>query len=75
MKTTKGKPRVISTVLGLTALLLLNGCVAAIGNRGERTPGGTLGQELMDLKKAKDTGAISESDYEAQKARLLGNKK
>ena len=31
----------------------------------------TLGQQLIDLKAAKDAGAITESEYEAQRARLL----
>jgi hypothetical protein len=33
----------------------------------------TVGQQLIDLKKAKDTGAISDAEYEAEKAKLLGN--
>ena len=33
----------------------------------------TIGQQLMDLKKAKDSGAITEAEYEAEKAKLLGN--
>ena len=34
----------------------------------------TVGQQLIDLKKAKDSGAITEPEYEAEKAKLLGNK-
>ena len=34
----------------------------------------TLGQQLMDLKKAKDSGAITDSEYQAQKAKFLGEK-
>jgi hypothetical protein len=34
----------------------------------------TTGQQLIDLQKAKDAGAISDSDYQAQKAKLLGRK-
>lgn len=33
----------------------------------------TLGQQLIDLQKAKDTGAITDAEYQAQKAKLLGN--
>jgi hypothetical protein len=33
----------------------------------------TIGQQLVDLKKAKDAGAISDAEYEAEKAKLLGN--
>ena len=66
--------RIIPTVLGLAALLFLNGCIAAIGNRDGRAANVTLGQELMDLKKAKESGALSDSEYEAQRAKLLGHK-
>jgi len=30
------------------------------------------GQELIDLKKARDQGAISEEEYQAQKKRIIG---
>ncbi len=67
---------IVSTVIGLSAAVLLSGCIAAIGNSEGKHPRATttLGQELMDLQKAKDTGAISEADYEAQKAKMLGHK-
>ena len=52
--------------------ILTVGCAIEIGNRG---PGrDTVGQQLVDLKKAKDSGALSGSEYEAQKARLLSAK-
>jgi hypothetical protein len=60
--------------LALSATLLLSGCVAAIGNRGTDRSTGTLGQQLIDLQKAKDAGAISEAEYQTQKAKLLENK-
>lgn len=34
----------------------------------------SLGQQLIDLKKAKDAGAITDVEYQAQKAKLLINK-
>ena len=34
----------------------------------------TIGQQLIDLKKAKDAGAITEAEYEAEKAKLLNEK-
>ena len=58
-----------ATVL-LPAVLLLNGCIA-IGNRDAQQGHGTLGQQLIDLQKARDAGALSESEYQTQKARLL----
>ena len=52
---------------------VLSGCVIAMGNRdlGQGKAPATLGQELTDLKKARDTGAIDEEEYQAQKKRLL----
>jgi len=41
---------------------------------GQQTAAPTLGQQLIDLQKAKDAGVISDAEYQAQKARLLGNK-
>jgi hypothetical protein len=52
--------------------LLATGCAIQIGNRAPDTD--TVGQQLVDLKKAKDSGALSDSEYEAQKSRLLGTK-
>jgi hypothetical protein len=65
----------ISTVLGLALLTAtLSGCVVAMGNREgwptKVTPP-TLGQQLTDLKKARDVGALTEDEYEAEKKRLL----
>ncbi len=33
----------------------------------------SVGQQLIDLKKAKDSGALSEREYEHQKADLIRN--
>jgi hypothetical protein len=59
--------------LALSALLFLSGCVAAIGNRGLDRSTGTLGQQLIDLQKAKEAGAMTEAEYQTQRARLLDN--
>jgi outer membrane biogenesis lipoprotein LolB len=54
------------------ASLFLTGCAIEIGNRPADKD--TLGQQLVDLKKARDSGALSDSEYEAQKAKLLSAK-
>lgn len=57
----------------LLALVCFGGCVAKIGNRDDAHRGGvTLGQQLMDLQKAKDSGAITEAEFQAEKAKFLG---
>jgi hypothetical protein len=58
--------------IGLLAIVLC-GCVAAIGNRPAERSGVTLGQELIDLQKAKDAGALTEAEYQQQRARLLNS--
>jgi len=57
--------------IALSAMLWLSGCVASIGNRDARHGSGTLGQQLIDLQKARDAGAISEAEYRIQKDRML----
>ena len=60
-------------LLSLAAVLLGSGCVASIGgstHRGEPT----LGKQLMDLRAAKQEGAISEEEYQVQKSKLLGTR-
>jgi hypothetical protein len=63
-----------SIATAIAAMLLLNGCVVAMGNKGGQPNNGTVGQQLIDLKKAKESGAMTDAEYEAQKAKLLGNK-
>ena len=69
--------RLFTPVLLGLSLLVFTGCVAAIGNRDSQPAArsnATLGQQLIDLQKARDAGAISHAEYEVQKAKLLGEK-
>ena len=61
----------------VSATLLFTGCVGGLSLGGgsktvDQKP--TIGQQLVDLKKAKDTGAITDSEYQAQKAKVLESK-
>ena len=60
-----------------TLLVLGAGCAVNLGNRTSPTKpnAATLGQELVDLKAARDAGAISEAEYQSQRTRLLGEEK
>lgn len=40
----------------------------------QQTVAPTIGQQLLDLKKALDDGAITEQEYENEKAKLLNQK-
>lgn len=76
MKTILNGNRILSRRVALGALpllVLLSGCVASIGNRQPAGRTQTLGQELIDLQKARDAGSISPPEYEVQRAKLLGN--
>ena len=58
----------------LTATLL-SGCAWEVsGAPKHATVQPTLGQQLVDLQKAKDVGAITDAEYQTQKAKLLGDK-
>ena len=63
----------LGTLTATFALIsgLLSGCAWSIGEHKEHSLP-TRGQELIDLKKARDNGAITEEEYQAQKQRVLG---
>lgn len=70
----------LATVVALVSLTL-NGCVIALGNRvppeqDAKKAGGstTLGKQLSDLKQARDSGAITEDEYQTAKKRLVEGK-
>ena len=57
------------------AMIILTGCAWQVGgDKKVTTVQPTTGQQLVDLQKAKDSGAITESEYQAQKAKVLGSK-
>ncbi len=58
-------------LIALAVVLSLGGCVAAIGNREGQRGTGTPGQQLIDLKKARDAGAITEAEYQTMRSRLI----
>ena len=63
----------VPVMLGLAALTLLSGCLnlSLGGGSTTRPQTATVGQQLLDLQKAKDANIITEADYQRQKARLL----
>ena len=78
----------IPLIVGLSTAVLLSGCVLSIGGGrktnstcsdahpaiGQQTVAPTTGQQLIDLQKAKECGAVTDAEYQAQKAKLLENK-
>jgi hypothetical protein len=61
--------------IGATACLLgcfATGCAWQIGgDKAAKCNQPTKGQELIDLKKARDVNAISEAEYETQKQQVM----
>ena len=49
--------------------LLLTGCIAVGGTEQHNNP--TLGRQLIDLKQARDTGALDEQQYQHARQELL----
>ena len=52
-------------------MLSLSSCVAAFGNRGNLRSDGNVGQQLIDLHKAKVAGIITDAEFQTQKAKLI----
>ncbi len=66
--------KTVLAILVCASVSGLCGCAWSIGggkHDAATGPQPTVGQQLIDLKKAKDQGAITESEYEAQKKKLL----
>jgi hypothetical protein len=70
------KKIIVPALIGLAAVPLLTGCLNLQlgGGSTTRPQTPTVGQQLIDLQHAKDAGAINDADYQAQKAKILGNK-
>ena len=61
----------VAAVVGGLALSSLTGCIAIAGGNDTASP--TLGRQLIDLKAALDSGAISEAEYQSARSQLVGN--
>ena len=63
-------------VPALLSLTLLTGCLNLQLGGGSKTETQkpTVGEQLIDLQKAKEAGAITDAEYQTQKTRLLEQK-
>jgi len=66
----------VPLLIGLSSLMLFTGCIGLKigGGTTTRAQSPTVGQQLIDLQKAKDAGIITEAEYQTQKSKVLGNK-
>jgi hypothetical protein len=62
-----------SLCTALISLVLFSGCVASYKGSPPPPQATTLGQELIDLKRALDEGAITDEEYAEQRTRMLGS--
>jgi hypothetical protein len=69
------KKILISVLVAISALTFVSGCAWHVGGGPKNeTIQPTVGQQLIDLQRAKEAGAITEAEYDAQKTKLLGSK-
>ena len=65
----------IHILVAISAMTLLAGCAWEVGGGSKNSivkP--TVGQQLIDLQKAKDAGAITDVEYQEQKEKVLQSK-
>jgi hypothetical protein len=69
------KKLLVPMIIGLSALTFLSGCLDLKlgGGTTTRPQTATVGQQLLDLQKAKDAGVITDAEYQIQKSKLLAN--
>jgi len=67
--------RLTLPALALTAAALLAACSSTNTEVLPPTVNVSIGQQLIDLKKARDSGAISDKEYQAQTRRVIDSVK
>jgi hypothetical protein len=67
------KKPLVTAIIAVFVLTHFTGCIGLSIGGGSKTQSqtATVGQQLVDLQKAKEMGAITEAEYQAQKAKLL----
>lgn len=72
------KKILICSFIALVSTTLLTGCLGlALGTGDKNTTvkqEPTVGQQLLDLQKAKSSGAITDAEYQTEKAKILSGK-
>jgi hypothetical protein len=70
------KKTIVPALFGFAAATLLSGCLAfqVGGGTTTKAQSATVGQQLVDLQTAKAAGAITEAEFQAQKAKILQGK-
>ena len=61
--------------LGCAVVALLAGCASSNETASGRNPEVTVGQQLIDLQRAYDFGALSQQAFERQREAILGKRR
>lgn len=68
-------PTLLGSLVVLSSLALgLAGCSGGGADVQTETRSTTSGQELMDLKKALDSGVITQAEYDRERKKILNRK-
>jgi hypothetical protein len=65
------KPLSTRPIIGAVLVAALTGCSSTEVVRAPLEV--SIGQQLIDLKKARDNGVLSDSEYDSQRRRLIDN--
>ena len=65
--------RPIALTLGIVLLTHAAGCIFIASDETKQPPRATVGRQLVDLKSARDAGAIDDQEYQRTKAKLLSD--
>lgn len=68
-------PRITLRVIAFMGVMLLAACSSTKTEVLPPTVNVSVGQQLIDLKKAKESGAISEKEYQTQMKRVIDSVK
>ena len=66
--------KTLATAAIISVTLALGGCGGGSTKTEVTNQSTTTGQQLLDLKKAYDAGALSEKEYEKQREKILKGK-
>lgn len=70
------KKLLVLSLVGISTVTLFTGCLYLQlgGGTTNRPQSPTIGQQLIDLQRAKEAGAINDAQYQAEKTKLLKKK-
>lgn len=69
------KKTLIRLLSVMAALTIVGGCSWQVGGGTKHSAiAPTVGQQLVDLKRAKDAGTLTDAEYEAQKSKVLNGR-